>query len=40
MDRSRFSLGFWAQTLGIFETVKIQMVKLTRFRLSATIVGY
>jgi hypothetical protein len=32
--------GFWAQTLGIFETIKIQMVRLIRFRLAATIVGH
>ena len=32
-------LGFWAQTLGIFETAIIQLVRLIRFRLAATIVG-
>ena len=32
-------LGFYAQTLGIFETNKIQMVRAIRFRLAATIEG-
>jgi len=33
-------MGFWAQTLEIFETIKIQRLRITWFRIAATVVGH